>query len=118
MRGQLSIRSARAPYRRAGLGWPSREAIEADIRTLNGERLFKLLSDPILTVKISDETGAFRAFPAMPSGYGPNELQLTIDSLGEELPDLPAAPIDPVLADGGALEGRATQLRGAGVGNL
>jgi hypothetical protein len=100
MRGLLKMTSQRSPYLRAGLGWPTREPVLADIRTLDGERLLELVTDPVLTVMIGTDGDTFRPFPAPAPGekHSGWQLQMMIDALAEELPpigaDAPAEPDD------------------------
>lgn len=118
MRGWLRITSSRAPYRRAGLAFAIKGPVDVDIRILNGERFLRLVKDPVLTIKVGQEDGTFVPLPQMPDGVTAEDLQLVITSMVEELPDLPAAPLDPVLADGRTLEGLADRLKEAGVATI
>lgn len=98
MRGQVKIASQRAPYLRAGLGWPTREPVIADIRTLDGARLLELVTDPVLTVMVGTDGDTFRPFPAPAPGeqHSAEQLQLMIEALAEELPPIGAeAPAEP-----------------------
>ncbi len=57
MRGDLRIASARAPYRRAGLAWATREPLSLYIRDLDGPRLLVLVQDPVLSVSLEAADG-------------------------------------------------------------
>lgn len=84
MLGLLRIASARAPFRRAGLGWSAKGkagAIEVDVRDLDGERLLRLLQDPVLTISIGQEDGSFTPCPVMPADFDADHAQMLIDAL-------------------------------------
>ncbi|MCW3835975.1 hypothetical protein ACFQ1E_07980 [Sphingomonas canadensis] len=66
MRGQLRIKSRLAPFRRAGISFPTTaEAVPVDIRELDGARLLALASDPALTIQIGQEDGSFAPLKAV-----------------------------------------------------
>lgn len=75
MRGFLRIASSRAPFRRAGLAWAvkgSAGAIDVDICDLDGERLSRLINEPVLTIKAGLEEGGFDSRTKFTGKFGPD----------------------------------------------
>jgi hypothetical protein len=89
-RGLLRFKSARAPYRRAGLAWAGREPVERDIHEFDGGRLLALLKDPVVTITIGREDGTFGALPTMPADIDAEQLQMMIDGMAADLPPIGA----------------------------
>ena len=86
-RGLLRIRSARAPYRRAGLSWASKASpIEVDVRDLDGARLLSLATDQVLSVAIGTEDGSFQPLPRIGADVTATVAQGMIDALAATLP--------------------------------
>ena len=86
MRGQLRISSARSPYLRAGLAWPTTAPVELHISVLDGERFLRLVKDPVLTIQMSDEDGKFALLPAIDDDLTVDVAQMMIDKLAEFAP--------------------------------
>ncbi len=87
MRGMLRITSSRGPYRRAGRTWAERrQSRDVDIRELDGERLIELVFDPVLSIQMGGEDGAWHPMPPIDRDIDAAEVQLMIDSLASELP--------------------------------
>jgi hypothetical protein len=95
MRGMLRIRSERAPYLRAGLGWSGFVPNEVDIRDLDGARLLELVRDPVLTIHVSEDGETFRPMPQLPDDIDAEQLQLMIDSLASQLPPRDGDDLEP-----------------------
>jgi hypothetical protein len=109
MRGLLRIASARTPFRRAGLAWPTAAPVEVHITELDGERLLRLIRDPVLTIQMSDENGKFQPLPPLDKDATAAQFQRTIDHYAD---DAPPVAIPPVIADAAELE-RLTQVDAA-----
>jgi hypothetical protein len=90
MRGELQISAARSPFRRAGLAWSTPEPVLVDIRALDGARLLALVKEPVLTVKIGQEDGSFKPFPALDETVTIAVMQEMIDDLAAQLPPIGA----------------------------
>lgn len=86
MRGVLRIRSARAPYLRAGLSFQPLEPLLIDIRDLDGARLIELARDPVLSIEMGDEAGVFRPMPNLVGLVTAGQAQMAIDALAAEMP--------------------------------
>jgi hypothetical protein len=110
MRGLLSIASARAPYRRAGLAWATREPQKVAIRDLDGQRFKALLDDPVLSIKIGDLDGTFVHMPDL-KGLDIDRLQMLIDSAPEVESPAPGAPIASTVEALNGAEGELEQVR-------
>lgn len=93
MRGQLRIRSARAPYRRAGLVFGGQPQL-VDIRDIDGGRLLQLARDPVLTIEMGDDVGQYRPMAALDASITVQAAQMMVDAIAAELPER-AAVIDP-----------------------
>ncbi|CAN5360870.1 hypothetical protein BH09PSE4_BH09PSE4_17100 [soil metagenome] len=114
-RGLLRIASQRSPYLRAGLGWPTREPVEVDIRALDGDRLLELLGDPVLTVTIGQDNGSFGPLPELPDDLTAAHFQMMIDAMAEELPPIDAPMTAVVVGEVVAID---EKLKAAGYSSL
>lgn len=106
MRGDLSIASARSPYRRAGLAWPTLSPVELHITALDGARLLRLMSDPVLTIRIDDGNGNLNILPSPPEAVAVEDAQQLIDSFADFAPEA----VEPAL-EGDALTAELDRLR-------
>lgn len=86
MRGQLRIHSQRSPYLRAGLSWPTREAVEVAIVDLDGERFLELIRDPVLRIEMSDDAGVWRPVPIISDDLSAANLQVLVDTMRDAQP--------------------------------
>lgn len=101
MRGLLRIASARAPFLRAGLAWPTATPIEVHITALDGERLLRLIREPVLTIQMMAEDGKFHALPDIDDAMTADQLQLLIDNFAA---DAPPVAVEPVSVDPAEIE--------------
>lgn len=86
MRGLLRIASARAPFRRGGLAWAVKGkagAIDVDICDLDGERLYRLIREPVLTIWGRQEDGTLISMPAINREFSAETAQMVIDAEAE-----------------------------------
>ncbi|AJP73164.1 hypothetical protein [Sphingomonas hengshuiensis] len=100
MRGVLRIKSARVPFRRAGLTFGASASL-VDIRTLDGARLLALAREPLLSIEIGDGEGGFRPLPHFDAGMTAEHAQMIIDSTIEELGPIDAGAEPAATTDAG-----------------
>ncbi len=116
MRGLLRIVSERSPYLRASVSFADRKPVDVPITDLDGERFLELARDPVLTVTISDEHGAFRPLPDLPTDMTSEHANILIEAARTEAADAPRMPrgsSDVLIVGAGA-----ATLAASGVGEL
>lgn len=94
MRRVLRIASARAPFRRAGLAWSAKGkagAIEVDVCDLDGERLVRLIREPVLRIEVGMGDGEFMPMPAIDPTFTVDHAQMLIDAERERRTEFQSA---------------------------